>query len=169
MARQSWVRRPFTPGHFFLGVKVPHNTSEKLKEYQKRYYQENKDKIKERHKKWAIENAERWKYLSKRYYKNNKEKIIALALKHREKKINWFVSFVGAVRLHCDRCKYDKSFAAIQLHHTNPKQKENVGDSLSFWVRNLGFKNFQKKILNTDFIILCANCHIELHAGLWEW
>ena len=31
-----------------------------------------------------------------------------------------------------------------------------------------GRKALVEKIKESEFIILCANCHIELHAGLWE-
>jgi len=148
---------------------MPYNDQKKAKKRHHKYYLEHKIEWKEKCRKWHSENKDRANELARNWYKENKESCIQRAIEFRNKKINWFISFMGAVRLHCDRCKYDKSFAAIQLHHTNPKQKENVGDSFSKWVRKLSFENFQKKILETDFIILCANCHIELHAGLWEW
>jgi hypothetical protein len=99
-----------------------------------------------------------------------------LNLKKREKRIitknnnmKWLLSFLGTKKIHCDNCKYDKSFDVIQFHHINPSQKEKFNDSLALWLNHCSLEKFQEKILNTDFLLLCANCHIELHSGLWKY
>lgn len=105
----------------------------------------------------------------RKYYEEHKEQAIESAKKNKQKKIDWLLSHFGIPggRLHCDRCKYDGSLAAMQFHHIDPSQKEHSGDSLSKWVRSLSMENFQKKVLSHSMWVLCANCHAELHAGLW--
>ncbi len=87
----------------------------------------------------------------------------------RKQNMDWLLGFIGSDKIHCDRCKYDKCFDVIQFHHTDPLQKENRHDSLSMWINHFSLERFQEKILKTDYLFLCANCHIELHAGVWKY
>jgi len=63
---------------------------------------------------------------------------------------------------HCWKCGYNKCFAAIDFHHLYPTIKIKAPSSL-----------LQKKITLESIaelektLPLCANCHRELHAGLW--
>ena len=65
--------------------------------------------------------------------------------------------------LSCDRCGYAKCFGALDFHHTDPAQKEGKFDSLGRWLRQLTPDKFVARILNTEYELLCANCHRELH------
>lgn len=60
----------------------------------------------------------------------------------------------------CQICGYDKCIQALDFHHVNPEEKEFdfKGNTNRSWqaTRN----EIQKCIL------LCANCHREVHAGL---
>lgn len=60
------------------GVMVNHVDSSRKKEYDKRYYNKNKDKVKSRVKKYYmdIKNRDKIKTRMKKYYENNKEKIL---------------------------------------------------------------------------------------------
>lgn len=49
-----------------------------------------------------------------------------------------------------------------------PEQKEHSKDGMKLWMRTMSLKRFQDKILGTDLFLLCSNCHIELHSGVWE-
>jgi|688.fasta_scaffold182242_1 hypothetical protein len=60
----------------------------------------------------------------------------------------------------CERCKYDKSFAALQWHHIDPSIKE-FGISGK---RGAPIEQLRKEI--NKCTLLCANCHAEVHAGL---
>ena len=91
------------------------------------------------------------------------------AQKQRQKKIEWLCSHMGSDRIWCSRCRYDTCFKAIHFHHLNPKQKENSYDTLGRWLGSYPFGKFQQKILTTSFLFLCANCHAELHAGVWSY
>ena len=55
----------------------------------------------------------------------------------------------------CQNCGYDKSYGALDFHHKNPSEKD-------FCIT--GDKSFE--ILKPELdkcILLCANCHRELH------
>jgi|LakMenE18May11ns_1017448.scaffolds.fasta_scaffold9027876_1 hypothetical protein len=62
----------------------------------------------------------------------------------------------------CKVCGYDKCSRALHLHHLDPKEKEM---SLSdMWSKS------DEKILDEihKCVILCANCHAEVHDGMIE-
>ena len=59
----------------------------------------------------------------------------------------------------CQKCGYDKNIAALDFHHINPEEKSFQIDS-----RHLSNTHIDK--LKTEVnkcILLCANCHRELH------
>jgi hypothetical protein len=56
----------------------------------------------------------------------------------------------------CSRCPYNKCLAALQFHHLDPKKKDfKIGGRLNSWAK------LRPELEKT--ILLCANCHIELH------
>ena len=57
----------------------------------------------------------------------------------------------------CNNCGYDKCFAALDFHHTNPDDKSfNIsGNGMSRGISKM--REEAKKC-----ILLCANCHREL-------
>lgn len=64
--------------------------------------------------------------------------------------------------LKCERCGFDKHFAALEFHHENPSEKE-------YQVSALFTSNRNKEVLLKELskcIILCSNCHRIEHAGL---
>lgn len=58
----------------------------------------------------------------------------------------------------CERCGYDKCIDALEFHHLNPEEKDfglSCGDT----------RNFEKLKNEVDkCIMVCANCHREIHA-----
>jgi 5-methylcytosine-specific restriction endonuclease McrA len=59
----------------------------------------------------------------------------------------------------CQICGYNKCFTALEFHHLNPNSKDFTisGKSLSF----------EKLKYEVDkCILVCSNCHSEIHAGL---
>ena len=63
----------------------------------------------------------------------------------------------------CERCSYDKSEAALEFHHIDPDKKKftlSVNNMNRSWE---SIKNEADKCW-----LLCANCHREYHAGLWN-
>jgi 5-methylcytosine-specific restriction endonuclease McrA len=62
----------------------------------------------------------------------------------------------------CVICGYDKSYRSLHFHHLNPDEKDfTLGRK---WGK-LGFNDTIKKELD-KCILVCANCHGEIHDGL---
>lgn len=61
----------------------------------------------------------------------------------------------------CERCGYDKYNGALEFHHTNPTEKD-------FNISKLKQTNFTEKVKKEldKCILVCANCHREIHGGL---
>lgn len=61
----------------------------------------------------------------------------------------------------CERCGYDKYLGALDFHHKNPSEKDfTIGD------RDFKLKDCIEE--TKKCILICANCHREIHAGLWK-
>lgn len=72
----------------------------------------------------------------------------------------WALTYKGKK---CARCGYNNCIEALDFHHIDPTQKDfNLSD------RNLILDWEVIKLELDKCILLCANCHRELHAGLWE-
>ena len=68
----------------------------------------------------------------------------------------------------CDRCGYSEFIAAIDFHHT--EDKENTVAALMGHAIP-GLNPPQLAALEQELakcILLCANCHRGLHAGMWQ-
>lgn len=62
--------------------------------------------------------------------------------------------------MNCSICGYGKCHSALEFHHLDPSQKEfiiNTGGSISF-------KKVKPEL--DKCVLLCANCHREVHSGL---
>lgn len=71
---------------------------------------------------------------------------------------------VEAMGSHCQICKYNKCFDALELHHINPSEKEfGFGAIMAHPVKWDIIKEELKKC-----ILLCSNCHREVHDNLVE-
>lgn len=59
----------------------------------------------------------------------------------------------------CVFCGYDKYYGALEFHHINPKEKD--------FTIAVSCKSFNNLLNELDkCILVCSNCHKELHAGL---
>jgi hypothetical protein len=59
----------------------------------------------------------------------------------------------------CSICGYDKCLRAIEFHHLDPDKKSETYDKyFLFW----GFERQKKELENC--IIVCSNCHREIHS-----
>lgn len=61
----------------------------------------------------------------------------------------------------CEICGYDKCISALEFHHLNPDEKD-FGIGAKGYTRSVE-KN--KEEVN-KCILVCANCHREIHAGI---
>lgn len=76
--------------------------------------------------------------------------------------------FWNVVKPYCRHCGYDKCIRALHFHHIRPEMKNGDKDTLTTWLRTCGRKTLLKRIQETEFIILCSNCHAEVHHKLWD-
>ena len=61
----------------------------------------------------------------------------------------------------CERCGYDRCREALEFHHLDSARKD-------FGISSRGYTRSWKKIREEvdKCVLLCANCHREVHAGL---
>lgn len=61
----------------------------------------------------------------------------------------------------CERCGYQNYLGALEFHHIHPSEKDfTIGDS--------NFKLKEAIEESKKCIMICSNCHKEIHAGLWK-
>lgn len=61
----------------------------------------------------------------------------------------------------CERCGYDTYLGALDFHHINPSEKD-------FTIGNRDYKLKECIEETKKCILICSNCHREIHAGLWN-
>lgn len=59
----------------------------------------------------------------------------------------------------CSICGYGKCIAALQFHHLNPEVKEMALSS----THNVSYERMRAEA--EKCILICANCHAEIHYG----
>lgn len=60
----------------------------------------------------------------------------------------------------CIKCGYNKYIGALEFHHINQDEKD-------FEISNGNCKSWDKIIIELDkCILLCSNCHRELHGNI---
>ena len=60
----------------------------------------------------------------------------------------------------CIRCGYNKCLKALEFHHLDPSQKD-------FTISNDHFRLDEAVAESKKCILICSNCHKELHDNLW--
>lgn len=73
----------------------------------------------------------------------------------------WAVKYKGNK---CELCGYDKCIEALDFHHLNPEEKEF---SISDKNIKLDWQEVKKEI--DKCILICSNCHREIHAGVRKY
>jgi hypothetical protein len=152
-------------GKYYLRCKKIHkkcskdwydNNQDKIKKYKNL----NKEKYKEYYKQYYITNLEK----VKQYNESRKEKVKAIKQIYRKNNREKWYKFLTEINMgFCRECKYAKTMAAIEYHHTDESQKEF---SISQFIQK-PFSEENTQILSKELekcVPLCANCHRELHA-----
>lgn len=133
-----------------------------LREYAKKYRSTlvSKEKVSEYHKQYMKikENRDKKNAYQREYRKQDDVKVKKL-----EETRNWkknekkkAVEYKGNK---CSMCGYDKCLTALEFHHVIPNEKDGYKSNWTF-ERN-------KQELD-KCILVCANCHREIHAkGIW--
>ena len=60
----------------------------------------------------------------------------------------------------CSKCGYNKCLSALDFHHNRGKKEGHLSRLIKDFSKQKSLKEIKKCIL------LCANCHREVHAGL---
>lgn len=95
------------------------------------------------------------KIIDKRYLIKNKEKIYARKNKKRRDLKKEMKNLLGGK---CSRCGYNKCLAALDFHHNQGNKEAVVSILLKDCSKQKALKEIKKCIL------LCANCHREVHS-----
>ena len=94
----------------------------------------------------------------RRTYKDRREYLIKAVYARRKKVRAMAVAHKGG---RCEKCGYDRCIDALEFHHMDPSRKD-------FSISSKGYTRSWEKVKEEldKCMILCANCHRELHAKL---
>lgn len=143
------------------GVKNNTNLTDEIKIEMDEFYQINTLKETAKYFKVSIETV-------KRYCKKNgrgglsieqkKQNSVIAVQKRRDKVKELRIEYKGGS---CEICGYNKYNGALEFHHLDPNEKD-------FSISSKGYTRSWEKV-KTELdkcVMLCANCHREVHAGL---
>ncbi len=137
--------------------KYEHTTQDKIDKWQSFYDEGNL--VYEVAEKFKIHKTTVGKYIKLRPNQTIEEKReIEKLRKRRERKElkNKAVEYKGGS---CEKCGYNKCMEALEFHHIDPKEKDfGIGGRTRSW------KNVKKEL--DKCIMVCANCHREIHEEL---
>ncbi len=93
----------------------------------------------------------------KRTYKERRSYLLKAVQRRREKVRLMAVTHKGG---RCQVCGYERCIEALEFHHLDPTQKD-------FGISHKGYTRSWEKVKEEvdKCILLCANCHREVHAG----
>lgn len=92
--------------------------------------------------------------VEKRYYEKNKKELYKRKIGRLNKRREEFKKLLGGK---CKVCGYSKCLAALEFHHNSGDKEGHVSKIIKDFSKQKGLKEIEKCIL------LCANCHRELH------
>jgi hypothetical protein len=96
----------------------------------------------------------------KRTYADRREYIIQAVAKRRRKIRQMAIEYLGGK---CINCGYSRCSAALDFHHLNEEGK-HFGLSQDGMTRS--WEKTKQELQKC--IIVCANCHREIHAGILQ-
>ena len=126
----------------------------------------NKECEKENKRQYYLNNCEKINKTSKQYYKDHREKRLEQVKKYRKDHSEYIKQygekkekFINDHKLSkgCAICGYNKCASALDFHHPHDDKKFGIGRS-----KHRSFNSFKKEM--DKCIVICANCHRELHA-----
>ena len=94
----------------------------------------------------------------KRKYADRAKYLIRAVAKRRKKVKEMAIDYKGGM---CMLCGYKKCIQALELHHMDGSKKD-------FSISDKGYTRSWEKVKREieKCILICANCHRELHAGI---
>jgi 5-methylcytosine-specific restriction endonuclease McrA len=95
-----------------------------------------------------------------RTYADRAEYMKLAVIKRRKKVREMALEYKGGC---CQICGYKKSKRSLSFHHIDPANKD-------FGISFRGFtRSWDKTKIELDkYILLCMNCHMEVHEGITE-
>lgn len=107
--------------------------------------------------KYIIINKSKSINLSKEEYNiKRKQDKVRNVIKWRQDKKEKLVEYKGGC---CQNCGYKKSIGALEFHHIDPKGKDFTISSKSY-----AYERLKKEV--DKCVLVCSNCHIEIHEEL---
>lgn len=96
----------------------------------------------------------------KRTYAQRADTIKRAVSKRRKKIRDMAIAHMGGA---CQMCGYERCSAALDIHHRDPKLK-------AFGISEDGITRSWKRVQAelAKCILICANCHREVHAGVTQ-
>jgi predicted HNH restriction endonuclease len=95
--------------------------------------------------------------MDKRTYKDRREYLIKAVKRRRRELRKQAVNYAGGK---CILCNYNKCLHALEFHHKDPTQKD-------FGISNGNCNSWNRMRNEIDkCILVCANCHREIHEKL---
>lgn len=92
--------------------------------------------------------------MKKRVYADRREYLITAVQNRRREIRRMVIDYLGGC---CKVCGYNKCLAALEVHHIDPTTK-------LFGLSRGSTRNWERTKLEADkCVLLCANCHRELH------
>ena len=111
---------------------------------------------------WRERNKEKMRLYRREWYNRNKEqeqkKARTKGVIRRQNMRRWYNDYKST--LTCSMCPESES-VCLDFHHKDPNKKEF---SIGHQVASKGKATLMKEIKKC--VVLCANCHRKLHAGL---
>lgn len=94
----------------------------------------------------------------KRKYADRAKYLIRAVAKRRKKVREMAINYKGG---RCMLCGYKKCIQALEFHHLDTSRKD-------FSISDKGYARSWEKVKDEieKCILICANCHRELHAGI---
>ncbi len=98
------------------------------------------------------------KKIDRRTYSDKRQYLIRAVHKRRKKIRQMAVEYKDG---RCEICGYDRCMEALEFHHNNSSDKD-------FSISDKGYTRSWKRVKEEldKCIMVCANCHRELHAKL---
>jgi len=121
----------------------------------KKYYQEHREEEIKKAIQWEKDNPERKREYNKKWQKENPEKIKASVKKRQERNRKYVQNY--KMSRSCSICGYNKCASALDFHHNGDKE---------FAIAHIVNSNWSLEKIKEEIkkcIVLCANCHRELH------
>lgn len=144
------------------------------REYKKAYYKEHKNEIKAHMKIYSKMWRERNKEAPTGYYNRNKKRLVEYGKAYYEKnseqmkmqsakrRIEHKKRAVALLGGRCEICGYNRCIKALDFHHKDPNEKHA---EVSHTCQVASWEKVEAEVRKCT--LLCANCHRELHAGLF--